>query len=141
MLSQICSFRLVFSRRASPRRSPVSFGPATSSHGHAVLHARCATCTRQGSLSLDQRVWVTACFPGCGWGFFSGSEVFRRVFCCRGGLWWRHTVCKHRFQRRCHPTPVSMLASVLGCLRFFLVCLQFASVMLKCYWTICWLRC
>jgi hypothetical protein len=24
---------------------------------------------------------------------------------------------------------------------FFLVCLQFASVMLKCYWTICWLRC
>jgi hypothetical protein len=24
---------------------------------------------------------------------------------------------------------------------FFVVCSQFASVMLKCYWTICWLRC
>jgi len=24
---------------------------------------------------------------------------------------------------------------------FFLMCSQFASVMLKCYWTICWLRC
>jgi hypothetical protein len=44
-----------------------------------VLHARRVAYTRQGGHSLDRCVWVTACLPGCGWGFFSGSEVFRRI--------------------------------------------------------------
>jgi hypothetical protein len=78
--SQICSFRLVF-----PRHMPLHVGrlflpvqqPPTTAL--LVLHARRVAYTRQGSLSLDRRVWVTACLPRCNWGFFDGFEVFQRV--------------------------------------------------------------
>jgi hypothetical protein len=50
-----------------------------------VLHTRRMAYTRQGSLSLDRRVWVTTCLLGCSWGVFlvvprsSGEFLLQRT--------------------------------------------------------------
>jgi hypothetical protein len=70
-----------------------------------VLHTRRMAYTRQWSLSLDPRVWVTTCLLGCSWGFFDGSKVFRRVSTAEevfgGGAWSaRAVVGDYATQRR-----------------------------------------
>jgi hypothetical protein len=129
--SQICSLRLVFPRHAHLHDGrwllPIQQPPATVM---SVLHARRVAYTRQGDHFLDRCVWVTACLPRHSWRFFNGSEVFRQISATNevsGGS-------------ACTPAtaPPNAGPSFGFCfMLFFLVCSQFASVMLKSYWTIC----
>lgn len=113
--------------RASPRLSMVSSGPAASSRGR-VGSLRSA-CGPHGPRRSHSR-------PACE-GHNLSSRAHLVVSKSYGGF---------LLQRRSLATvlpdadPVFDLCFGLFLL-FFLVFSQSAFVMLKCYWTICWLRC
>jgi hypothetical protein len=94
-------FGWFFQDMSSSRWSPASSDPPASSQGRAGS-------LRQGGHSLDRRVWVTVCLLGCGWWFFGGSEVFRRIFVADEVS----DVGACSIRRRHHLTPVLVLASV-----------------------------
>jgi hypothetical protein len=74
--SQIYSLRPVLPKHAPLYGGrwliPVQQPPATAM---PILHDRC-----QRGYSLDWRLWVIDYLSWRSWGFFSGSEVFQRIF-------------------------------------------------------------
>jgi hypothetical protein len=137
--SQICSLRLVF-----PRHEPLHVScwllpiQQSSTTTVPVLHTRRVAYTRQGGHSLDQSVWIMTCLPRRSWGFFGGFEVFQRIFAAEevsGG-----DACTTRIVTDAGATRRQSRFWLLFRVVFyyyFLFSSQSASMMLKCYWTIC----